>query len=419
METLERNLIAVRLLGKVFSDGAYSAIELNKELNNLADNRDKAYVTRLFYGVLSKNTQLDYILSVLVKKNPKPIIRTVLKMGFYMLRYMKMPDYAVIDTQVNLTKKLGKKELSALVNAVLRASSKVVLPISDKSVVKEISVNCSCPEWIVKKLIQDYGVDFAREFLSANLTDKTHIRINKRLLADEQFLQKVPTAITSASGYYVDRESLNVLAPSEYTIQSLSSVLATEYYAEGVKKGAKILDVCSAPGGKAVYIAYLTGGDVTACDVHPHRVELIKSYANRMGEKITAKVSDATKTREDFIDKFDCVVCDVPCSGVGVIYSKPDVMLSRKESDIASLSALQAQILETSSKYVKVGGYLNYSTCTVFKQENDEVVNAFLKSHPEYELIKGKGAGEDGFLRLFPHESGCDGFFVAKLRRKV
>ena len=187
METIERNLITARLLSKVFTDGAYSAIELNKTLNQIPDGRDRAFVTRLFYGVLAKNTQLDYILSCLTDKRPKQIIRTVLKMGFYMLRYMEVPDYAVISTQVALTKKLGKKELSGLVNAVLRASTAVVLPIKDKNIAKEISVNYSCPEWIVKRLIEQKGKDFTISFLSASLTEKTHIRLNERVFSAEDF----------------------------------------------------------------------------------------------------------------------------------------------------------------------------------------------------------------------------------------
>lgn len=421
MESLERNLIAVRLLSKVFSEGAYSAIELNKTLSEIRDEHDRAYITRLFYGVLSKNTQLEYILSRLTDKRPKQVIRTVLKSGFYMLRYMDMPDYAVISTQVALTKKLGKKELSGLVNAVLRASSSVVIPISDTDKVKELSVNCSCPEWIVRRLIADYGEAFTKEYLSAELTDKTHVRLNKKTLSDAEFIKRVPDAIKSPVGYYLNGGDRKKLKPNEYTVQSLSSMLAVEYYVSGVSKNAEILDLCAAPGGKSVYASYLTGGKITACDVHSHRVELIKSYAKRMNEPIEAIVNDATKLREDFIGKFDCVICDVPCSGLGVIFSKPDVMLTRKEEDISSLAKLQGEILSTAARYVKLGGYLCYSTCTVLREENENVVNAFLSGRDDFEIVKDETenvrAGDDGFVRLYPQSHGCDGFFVAKLRR--
>ena len=176
MRTAERNLIVTELLLKVYG-GAYSSIELNKALNALRDERDKAYVSRLFYGVLSKNVQLDYILSVLAPKKPKPKVALVIKTGIYMLRYMDEPDYAVIDTQTELVKKLGKKELAGFVNAVLRKSNDVKIPITTKDKAFETSVNFSCPLWITAKLIAQYGLDFTRAFLGAILTDKTHVRI--------------------------------------------------------------------------------------------------------------------------------------------------------------------------------------------------------------------------------------------------
>lgn len=421
MESLERNLIVVRLLNKVYSDGAYSAIELNKALSELKDERDRAYVTRLFYGALSKHTQLDYVLSRLTSKRPKQIVRIVLEVGIYMLRFMDMPDYAVISTQVSLIKKLGKRELAGFVNAVLRSSSNVVLPIKDKDKTKELSVNYSCPEWIIRRLTRERGVEFVEAYLSAELTSKTHVRLNKRRIDDEAFVKKIPGAVKSPCGYYVSGSELKRLQSDEYTVQSLSSALAAEYYASGVKQGDEILDLCAAPGGKAVYLSYLTGGMVTACDIHPHRVELIRSYAKRMGEPVEAVVNDATIMREDFIDRFGCVVCDVPCSGLGVIYSKPDVLLFRKEEDIRSLVELQKSIISTAARYVKLGGSLNYSTCTILREENEGVVNAFLEENDGFELIgdetKNVKADGDGFVRLYPQSHACDGFFVAKLRR--
>ena len=140
------------------------------------------------------------------------------------------------------------------------------------------------------------------------------------------------------------------LPANYYAVQSLSSVLAAEYYSAGLKKGDKTLDLCAAPGGKAVYLAQL-GADVTACDIHPHRVKLIESYAKRMGVKLKAEVSDALKYRSDFSEKSNCVVCDVPCSGIGVMFSKPDVIINRKEGDVGALSALQYSILTTAAAY--------------------------------------------------------------------
>lgn len=420
MRTAERNLIVTELLLKVYG-GAYSSIELNKALNALRDERDKAYVSRLFYGVLSKNVQLDYILSVLAPKKPKPKVALVIKTGIYMLRYMDEPDYAVIDTQTELVKKLGKKELAGFVNAVLRKSKDVKIPITTKDKAFETSVNFSCPLWITAKLIAQYGLDFTRAFLGAILTDKTHVRINTDKISEEDFKAKLSYFNETPCGLFADYAELKKIDSSLYTFQSLASGLAVKYYAAGLETGAKVLDLCAAPGGKSVYMAQLMKAEVTACDLYPHRVELIRSYARRMGVNLTAMQNDATKYRPEFFEKFDCVICDVPCSGLGVMFSKPDVTFNRSEKDITALNDIQYAILSQAAKYVKKGGFLNYSTCTVLREENEDIVKRFLSGQSGFSLVcaeaDGVKADEDDFVRLFPHTHGCDGFFVAKLRR--
>lgn len=420
MRTAERNLIVTELLLKVYG-GAYSSIELNKALNSLHDERDKAYVSRLFYGVLSKNVQLDYILGMLAPKKPKPKVAVVIKTGIYMLRYMDEPDYAVTNTQTELIKKLGKKELSGFVNAVLRKSKDVKIPISDKDKVFETSINFSCPLWITKKLVSQYGLDFTRAYLGATPTDKTHVRVNTDKISKEDFKAKLSFFKETPCGFFVEYSDLKKTDSSLYTVQSLASGLAVKYYAAGLGEGVKVLDLCAAPGGKAVYIAQLLKASVTACDIYPHRVELIRSYARRMGVNLTAVENDATVYRPEFSEKFDCVICDVPCSGLGVMFSKPDVTFNRSEKDIPVLNAIQSAVLEQAAKYVKKGGFVNYSTCTVLREENEDIVRRFLSVHPDFSLVRASAEGveadEDGFVRLFPQTDGCDGFFVAKLRR--
>ena len=421
MNTAERNLIAVKLLVKVYG-GAYSSIELNRELREIPDERDRAYVSRLFYGVLDKSVQLDYILSKLTKKRPKPLVCVVIKTGIYMLRYMDEPSYAVVNTQTEIIKKLGKRELAGFVNAVLRASETVKLPIQAKNKAFELSVNYSVPEWIARKLIKEYGCDFARDFLAAELTDKTHVRVNEKEIGKAAFRALVPSAEESPCGLFVSYGELKKLNPSLYVIQSLASALAVECYAFGMRKGLKTLDLCAAPGGKAVYFASLTDAEVTACDIHPHRVELIKSYAKSACVKLKAMQNDATVFNPAFENAFDCVICDVPCSGVGVLKNKPDIMLNRKEEDVLSLAELQYKIISTAGRYVKPGGTLCYSTCTVFKEENEDVANKFLADNSGFEkttaVCDKAQADEDGYVRLYPQTNGCDGFFVAKFRRK-
>lgn len=421
MNTAERNLIAVKLLAKVYG-GAYSSIELNRELREITDERDRAYVSRLFYGVLDKSVQLDYILSKLTNKRPKPVVGVVIKTGIYMLRYMNEPSYAVVNTQTELIKKLGKRELAGFVNAVLRSSASVKIPIESRNKAFELSVNYSIPEWVTKKLIEEYGCDFTRDFIAAQLTDKTHVRVNEKEISKSTFRLLVPSAEESPCGFFVTYGELKNINPSLYVVQSLASALAVDCYVAGLPHEIKTLDLCAAPGGKAAYLAALIGADVTACDIHPHRVELIKSYAKKAGVKIKALVNDATVFSPSFESAFDLVVCDVPCSGAGVIKNKPDIMLNRKEEDVAALAELQHKIISTAGRYVKPGGTLCYSTCTVFREENEGVANAFLAENPEFEKVPAGcdkvKADEDGYVRLYPQTDGCDGFFVAKFRRK-
>lgn len=421
MEAKERSYVAYGLLDEVLRKGAYSSIELNKKLNALDDERDKAFVTRLFYGVLSKNTQLEYILSRLTTKRPKPAPTLAIKMGAYMLLYMDVPDYAVINTQVDLVKRLGKKEVSGFVNAVLRKVKTVTLPLKSGNKIKDISVNYSCPEWIVKLLVKDYGADFTTAYLSAKLPEKTHIRANLNVISDDEFKKKYPQLEQSTYGLYASKNELNKIPSKEYIIQSLSSCYAVRYFASGLTSDDSVLDLCSAPGGKAVQLRQLTGASVLACDIHPHRVELIKAYAKKTGTTLQTAVNDATAVNNEWIEKFDSVICDVPCSGLGVIFSKPDIMLSRSSEDISALSEMQLSILSTASKYVKKGGTLCYSTCTVTKKENEGVIKAFLAKNSNFSVetaqIENASADENGYLKLYPQTHGCDGFFVVKLRR--
>lgn len=421
MNTLDRNIIVYNALCKVFREGAYASISLGEFIDGL-DPRDAAYVTRVYYGVISKSVELDYVIGKLTTKKPKPAAMIALKIGIYMLRYMDEPDYAVVNTQTELMKKIGKRELGGFVNAVLRRSDEVKLPISDKNVAREISVNYSCPEWIVKLLLSDHGERFTREFLSAKLDERPHVRINERKITDEEWQKKIAGEYEKTDcGYYASVRALKPIDKTLYTVQSRSSVLAAEIYACGIADKPKILDLCAAPGGKAVYLAYLTGGEVTACDIHPHRVDLIRSYAERMSEKVNAVINDATVINNEWIGAFDLVVCDVPCSGLGVIHSKPDILLSRDAEDIDALVGVQSKILRAAAAYVGKGGRLCYSTCTVVNEENEGVVNAFLKENPNFSAepiaFDKVKAGADGFVRIYPQSDGTDGFFVASLRR--
>ncbi len=326
MTSLQRQKIVYEALCKVYREGAYSQIQLDETLSNEEfSQEDKAYVTAMFYGVIEKDTSLSYFINTLCDKKPKPAIVVLLKMGIYGVRYSSTPLYAVIDNTVTLCKEIGKKEVSGFVNAVLRKSKDCPLP-DKKDKVLYLSVLASVPTWLAKTMIKDYGEERATAILTAKLLTDTHIRLNYDEITDEEFEKRITTFTKSRYGYYVKPEIFQKLKPNEFTSMSLASMIATNCYRSLIKDGAKVLDTCSAPGGKAVYLSSLGSFDITACDIHQHRVELIKKYAKRMGANISVMQNDATVEREEWKNSFDAVICDAPCSGIGVISSKPDVL---------------------------------------------------------------------------------------------
>lgn len=413
----DRNLTAYRLLVNVFQNGAYGSIELNTVLNEISDVKDRAYVTCLFYGVLEKSVQFDYFISKLTQKKSKMSVIVLLKMGFYQILYMNTPDYAAINNCVELCKKIGKDGVKGFVNAVLRAVKTVDFPDKKNGISAYYSVIYSVPEWIIKKLLSDYDEAFVENYYGTVLDKRTHIRNNSLKIDKESLLKLLKNKEETSSGIYVDSNELKGIDKSLYTIQSLASQLASRFYAEGEKDGVDMLDLCAAPGGKSVYFFELIKANVIACDLHQNRVDLIKGYVKRMGATISAMKNDALIFNKDFEDRFDCVICDVPCSGLGVTSSKPDIFLNRKPSDIADLTKVQYEILDNAAKYVKVGGHLNYSTCTIIKDENEAIIKQFLQEHSNFKLVKSTMTDINGYFRLYPHTNKTDGFFAAKLIR--
>jgi len=392
-------------LRAVYSEGAFSTQVLNRALKNAAVT-DKAYITKLFYGVLDKSDQFDYIIAKCAAEKPQNAVAILIKIGLYLLRYTVTPDYAAVSKTVELAKQSGKTGAEGFINAVLKKSKDIKLPKSDT--VLGISVVASYPEWIVKRLVSDYGFSFAQDFLMCSLPTETHIRVNRNRTAVPEFEEKYPFILRTPSkyGYNATNTQMSKLDKREYIVQSFASMDAVQYYLHGIAPQS-ILDLCAAPGGKSVYMKeLLPEASITACDIYAHRAELIRKYVEDAGSVVTVVQNDATVFNPDFAGKFDLVVCDVPCSGIGVAGKKPEILWNRKEEDIGELSALQTKILNVAAGYVKSGGRLCYSTCTVFKAENDEVCERFLREHKEFSKTKD-------FLRLYPHTDGSDGFFAA------
>ena len=416
---ISNELLCFKLLRNVLIDKGYGSIGLNKQLSETDNECDKAYISHLFYGTLEKSVQFDYVLSKLVKKKPKPSVSIIIKMGLYMLRFCNMPNYAATDKAVKLAKALGKEGVSGFVNAVLRSSASVNLPSEDELPKTDyLSVVYSVPKWIVSKLVKDYGYDTAKTILSGEAEKRTHIRNNNKVISYEMLEKKFDGEFERTQyGWYVSHALTQKLSSNEYTVQSLASLEAVHAYIKGIEP-KKVLDLCGAPGGKSVYLGELVDAKITCCDIHPHRVELIKKYAQRMKSDIIPCLCDARQIMPEWIDAFDMVICDVPCSGTGDIKSKPDVMFNRTPEDIDKLNKSQLSIIETAKMYVRRGGYLCYSTCSIFKQENDEVIAEFLRRHEDFALDNSIANCSDGYLRLFPSVNCSDGFFVARLIRK-
>lgn len=406
---LSSEVAVYSLLLSVLVDGGYSSVELNKVLNGVKVD-ERPYITRLFYGVLDKSVQFDYIISKLASKKPKSAVVILIKMGLYLLRYSDTPDYASVSKIVELAKEVGKKGTEGFINAVLKKSSSVEL--SDSTDRVTLSINASCPEWIVGKFIKDYGFEFTRDYLMHKENTLTHIRANTSNITIAEFEKKydIKSVNNVNIGYYVTHNTIKTLNNADFVVQSRSSILAVDYYSKD-ESPKKILDLCASPGGKSVLLKQtFPDASVVSCDIHAHRVELIKKYASNVGVDLNVVSNDATVLNKEWIDGFDMVVVDVPCSGIGVKGKKPEVMFNRRPEDIPALAKLQLDILTIASNYVCKGGVLCYSTCTTLKQENEKVVNVFMENNKEYAIDKP-------YLSLFPHIDNCDGFFVARLRK--
>ena len=417
---------AYKILSKVYQDGTYSNMAfLGERVSDMS--------TRLVYGTLEENVKIDYILSQLIEKKPQKSVLTLLKIGTYaLLNLSDVPKFAIVSECVEVAKSNGKGGASGFINAVLKkvADGKYSLP--KESDENYLSVTYSKPQWFCDKLEKQYGKEVARSILSAKSTTLEHIRINSRMAteSDVEFLlkkNKTDFKKSDVGGYIVKANDAvrHMFDKGLVTFQSPSSILAVK--ALGVTDGAQILDICSAPGGKAVYMSELCPhGKVVACDLYPHRVALIQKYKNRMHTpNVKAVQADACVLNDEWKDAFDFVLCDAPCSCLGTFKKHPDVFLNKDESCISELATTQRQILENAAKYLKVGGAMVYSTCTLFEEENENVVHDFLEKNVDFVLEHisglekidgGKYLDNKGMIQILPHDE-YDGFFIAKIRR--
>ena len=418
--------ISYEILKKVYIEKSYVSIELNKYINKSSDV-NTATITKIVYGVLEKDLTLEYFISNFTSKMPKAEILILLKMVAYISKALNsIPSFALVNEIVDISKVVDNHQ-SGFVNAVSKKliANEIILP-SKKDEIKYLSVKYNYPEWVIKELLKSKNIEFVRDLLSKELTTLTHIRLVNDVASDvfENELNKLDIKFEKSFydyTYYVDyhkllKSNLNKM----YTVQGLPSIVTCNVLLDN--KVGKVLDVCAAPGGKSVFLAE-KGCEVYSCDIHKHRVELIKKYANNYNLKnIKYFVQDGTKTNEEWLEKFDFVMCDVPCSNLGVTRKKPDVFLNRSIADVETLAGVQYKILENSAKYVKKGGILQYSTCTIIDKENKDVILKFLKNHKDFVLtpinIESLDIYNDNNMYTFyPNLTNTEGFFIGRMVR--
>ncbi|MGJ7922445.1 16S rRNA (cytosine(967)-C(5))-methyltransferase RsmB [Neobacillus sp. LXY-4] len=449
MKTIKKNVreTAVELLEAIDKNQAYSNLLLNKTIEkNHLDKIDVGLLTELTYGTLQRKMTLDFYLEPFLKNNKKleSWVINLLRITLYQMIYLdKIPDRAAIFEAVEIAKKRGHKGISGLVNGVLRNIQRSGLrdlkEINDP--VERLAIETSHPLWLVKRWVDQLGFTRATDMCEMNLTAPLQTaRVNLTKISREECISRleeegfavekspiIPEAIKALRG---NLASSKAFKEGLLTIQDESSMLVA--YALGIQSNEKVLDACAAPGGKTTHIAERLNatGSVYSLDLHEHKVKLIKENAARLGlNNIDAKALDSRKVQEQFeSETFDKILLDAPCSGLGVMRRKPDMKYTKKEEDLGRLQEIQTNLLKSVAPLLKKDGILVYSTCTIDKEENQQVVENFLKEYPEFSgditlsdrMPEAVRALVNGFsLQILPQDFGSDGFYIACLRKKV
>lgn len=425
--------LALTVLTQVAEDTAYVNLALKKALNASAlSAQDKALATEIVYGTVARKITLEWYLAHYIEDRDKldGWVYQLLLLSLYQLLYLdKIPAHAVVNEAVNLAKR--GRGTDKFVNAILRkwlsSDKPTIETIKRKN--KRLSVQYSVPVWLVKVLLDEYGEERATAiFASLYKRSKASVRVTDacRLAEIAEQLNARPSALSPVG---LVKESGH-LASSDYfkegllIIQDETSQLVAPTLR--IKGDEEILDACAAPGGKTVHMAsYLTTGHVTALDLYPHKLALIEENAERLGvkDRVQTVQLDARKVAESYpADTFDKILVDAPCSGIGLIRRKPDIKYNKEAADFDSLQSVQLAILESVCQTVKKSGIITYSTCTIIAKENQEVIKAFLASHPDFEQValrhERADIVKDGCLLITPEQYETDGFFIAQIRRK-
>lgn len=431
---------ALSVLVSCRRNGAWADAALKAQLSKTPlSAQDAALCSRIVYGVMQNELLLNWYLSAYCTQkldHLQPPLADILRIGAYQILFLdKVPDHAAVSESVELCRTNGRSAASGLVNAVLRkvAQNKAHPPALPQDTLARLSIAYSHPQWLVKKLVSLLGVEEAERFLRIdNEAAPMTVQVNP-LKTDADALARelagdgvkavphgwVPDCFElSGTG---DLTTLTAFYQGRFTVQDAAAKLVT--YAAGFEKGQDVLDVCAAPGGKSFAAAFAmeNEGHILSCDLHENKLRRIREGAQRLGITcIETAAADGRTFREEWAGRFDTVLCDVPCSGLGIIRKKPDIRY-KDVHEFKALPDIQRAILENSARYVRPGGVLVYSTCTVLPEENENVTDAFLSSHPEFiyeEFSLPNGEAAPGYLTLWPQRNGTDGFYLSRMRRR-
>ena len=431
-ESVNTREIAVNALYEILEQGAYSHIMMNDVLSKYQylDKNMRSYINRTVLGTVEKKLTLDYIIDNYSKtktKKLKPWIRTSLRLAVYEILFMdSVPDHAAVDEAVRTVKKHGLKSLSGFCNGVLRS---IVRGKEAGDIAKLLNeapneAKYSIPEWIIDLWVSQYGSETAETICEGFLENPDlSVRVDMSDCGWQEIMDEL-----AEDGVEVKRDielddivylkGVNYLAGltafKEGHIYPQDASSARVAHELDYKNVMQVIDVCAAPGGKACHVGAIMSakgcsGEVIACDISDKKVDLIKENINRLGSSnVVAKRQDATMLNGDYINCFDAVVADVPCSGLGVIRKKPDIRYRITPEDLVSIAELQKKIINNVCQYVKNGGELIYSTCTINKEENENQVKSFIKTHPEFELVSEQ---------IITDVEGNDGFYICKMKK--
>ena len=439
--------LAVEVIYRVNEEGGYSNLTLNQLIRKYdITDRDKALATQLVYGSLRMRNSLDWLINQVANRKVQKMdgwTRNILRLGLYQIQFLDgIPDAVACNETVELAKEYKHPGVAKFVNGVLRnilrRLDSLQMPSIEDDPVQHIRYKYSFPQWLVERWVKRYGVKATIEICQTfNQIPDTVIRRNplKTSKSDlEDSLSKNNIEVKEINNFpqafkinnYSSLYNLDTFQSGYFQIQGLASIMTGHIVAP--KPGERVLDLCSAPGGKTTHLAELMDnqGEIIANELHEHKLSLIEENCKRLGVKIVnVKIGDGRKV--EFTDSFDRILIDAPCSGLGMIAKKPEIKWQKKPQDIKQLKDIQLELLTAGSGFLKEGGELVYSTCTITEAENIEVVKEFVSNNLNFELVNLKSQAKEfgidsefineGTIQLLPTWQENEGYFIAKLRR--